>query len=166
MTEQAFRVEKDSNFYNDYYKAKQEKQKFHGFARAFFDKHDLLQKGKYCLAETLSIEMTQGQRKQYETQIKKYVDANGMTVFKKNSAMQKEWYSDVVGNVDIPVMDKMRFWWMPYIMRGSYSLWDYDGDIYGLLTSKSDEQIKLSEFMIPIKMSEYYAVIEQSEEAT
>ena len=41
MNEVAFIVVKGSNFYNAYFKAKAEKQKFHTLAREFFKKNDL-----------------------------------------------------------------------------------------------------------------------------
>ena len=78
--------------------------------------------------------------------------------------MQKAWEKDVISQVNINMMDFMRFWWLPYIMHGSYALWDYGGDVYGVLTDRGDKQIHLNDDFVPIKMSEYYAIREEAEE--
>lgn len=49
-------------------------------------------------------------------------------------------------------------------MRGKYNLWDYDGEIYGYLEDYYEKDITPGDYMIPIKISEYYAVIEDIEE--
>lgn len=160
MVEVTFKVNKDSDFYKQYFASKKEKQKFHDYAREFFLKYDLIDSSNYYLAEFLGMQLTSEQKKRFEGQIKKYDDYNGMTLFKKRSAMQKEWTDNVVNKVDMSVLNSCRFWYFPYISSGSYNLWDKDGEVYGHLTDKYKEEIKLSDDMIPIKMSEYYAVFE------
>lgn len=48
-------------------------------------------------------------------------------------------------------------WYFGCIYSGSYSLWDYNGNLYGYLHSRYDN-IKLTDDMEEIKMSEYYKV--------
>lgn len=163
MKEIAFIVNKDSQFYKNYFLAKEERQKFRELAREFFKKHNLFEPKKYYQTEFLGLELTAEQKALYADQIKKNDDENGMTRFKKRSAMQKSWEEDVVSKVDFDVIEKPKFWWFEFIMRGSYSLWDHDGVIYGYLKDNHKEEIKLADYMTEIKMSEYYMAIEATE---
>ena len=163
MKEIAFTVKQDSQFYKNYFSAKEERQRFHELAKAFFKKHNLFEPKKYYQTEFLGLELTVEQKKLYADQIKKYDDENGMTRFKKRSAMQKSWEEDVVSKVDFDVIEKPKFWWFDFIMRGSYSLWDHNGIIYGYLKDNHKEEIKLADYMAEIKMSEYYMAIEETE---
>lgn len=163
MKEIAFIVNKDSQFYKNYFLAKEERQKFRELAREFFKKHNLFEPKKYYQTEFLGLELTEEQKALYADQIKKNDDENGMTRFKKRSAMQKSWEEDVVSKVDFDVIEKPKFWWFEFIMRGSYSLWDHDGVIYGYLKDNHKEEIKLADYMTEIKMSEYYMAIEATE---
>ena len=160
MTELAFRVKKDSKFYNKYFETESEKQKFHDLAREFFIKYDLIDNAKYYQEEFLALQLNEEQIKRFEGQLKKYTDKNDMRLFKKNSVMQKEWTETVVNKVRMNLLRYMNFWYFPYISHGSYALWHKDDEIYGYLKELSDSQIKLSDDMTPIKMSEYYAVYE------
>ena len=163
MKEVAFTVNKESQFYKNYFLAKEERQKFHELAKAFFKKHDLFEPKKYYQTEFLGLELTAEQKALYADQIKKNDDENGMTRFKKRSPMQKSWEEDVVSKVDFDVIKKLNFWWFEFIAHGSYSLWDHDGVIYGYLKDRYKEEIKLADYMTEIKMSEYYMAIEETE---
>ena len=164
MKEVAFTVKQGSQFYQDYFSAKEERQKFHELAKEFFKKHNLFEPKKYYQTEFLGLELTAEQKKLYADQIKKNDDENGMRQFKKRSAMQKSWEEDVVSKVDFDVIEKPKFWWFEFIMRGSYSLWDHNGIIYGYLKDNHKEEIKLADYMTEIKMSEYYMAIEATEQ--
>lgn len=164
MVEVAFRVDRNSDFYKRYFDAKIEKQKFHDYAKEFFAKYDLISNAVYYQEYFLGLELTEQQRKRFDGQIKKNKDRNGMTLFKKNSDMQKEWVRDVVDKVDMNTFHFLQLWYFHYINSGKYNLWDKDGEIYGHLMDNHKEKIELDEHMIPIKMSEYYAVIESFEE--
>ena len=163
MKEVAFTVKQGSQFYQDYFSAKEERQKFHELAKEFFKKHNLFEPKKYYKTEFLGLELTAEQKKLYADQIKKNDDENGMRRFKKRSAMQKSWEEDVVSKVDFDVIEKPKFWWFEFIMRGSYSLWDHNGIVYGYLKDSHKEEIKLADYMTEIKMSEYYMAIEATE---
>lgn len=160
MVEVAFRVDRNSDFYKQYFHAKEEKQKFHDYARAFFEKYDLLNNASYYQEAFLGVQLTDEQKKRFDGQLKKNEDKNGMTLFKKSSPMQKEWTETVVNKIDMKAFHFLQLWYFPYINCGSYNLWDEDGEIYGHLTDRFKEKIELGDGMIPIKMSEYYAVIE------
>ena len=160
MKEVAFTVKSDSEFYIKYFKAKEEKQKFHDLARTFFEKHDLLDSGEYYQTKFLGLKLNAEQKNKFAKQLKKYDDENGMSLFKKNSKMQKSWNEDVTSNVDFEIIDVIKFWYFGFINHGSYNLWDYNGTIYGYLKDNYNEEIKLTDYMMEIKMSEYYSVIE------
>jgi hypothetical protein len=165
MVEQAFRVAKGSKLYNEYFETQAEKQKMHDLARIFFAKHDLLNDGLgYCLREDLVMQLTTEQQKKYATQLKKLVDKNEMHYFKKSSHMYKEWRETVVSKVDFKVIDQLWCWYWPYINKGKYALWHYKDELYGYLSDEYKEKLELSDCMEPIKMSEYYRVIETKNE--
>ena len=163
MKEIAFRVKRDSEFYNKYFEAKEEKQRFHDLARAFFEKHNLLDSARYYQAEFLGLELNDEQKQRFEGQLRKNDDKDGMSIFKKNSAMQKSWNEEVTSNIDFNIINKISFWYLGFISYGSYSLWDYNRNIYGYLKDGMDSNIKLDDDMTEIKMSEYYSVIESAE---
>ena len=164
MKEIAFKVVKDSGLYKSYFEELSEKQKFHDLARAFFEKHELIDKSTYYQSETLWLSLTEEQRERFKGQIKKYTDDNGMSIFKKTSPMQKEWNEDVVSKVNFYTLRQNDFWYGGIISHGRYALWDYDGEVYGYLYDKYKEEIQLPEYLTEIKMSEYYSVIEQRNE--
>ena len=160
MKEIAFVINPDSEFYDKYFKAKEEKQHFHELVRKFFEKNDLLDSGEYYQAGFLGLKLNTEQKKRYAEQLKKYDDENGMSIFKKKSPMQREWDEDVVSKVDFEIINAIKFWYFGFINRGSYNLWDYNGSVYGYLKDNHKEEIQLADYMTEIKMSEYYSVIE------
>lgn len=165
MVEKAFKVSPDAKLYHTYFSAKEEKNKFHQLARAFFEKHDLIQNKGYYQTVYLAVELTDEQREKYSSQLKKLIDRNNMSYFKKNSPMDKEWQTEVVAHCDMNKLDGTWLWYFPYIGKGSYALWDdgYD-NLYGYLSDENKDNLELSDWMIPIKMSEYYNALEERSE--
>ena len=157
----AFKVDRSSDFYKKYFDVKTEQQKFHDLAKAFFTEHNLASKGGYYQSESLYCKLSEEERKKFASQITKYTDENGLTRFRKNSALQKAWTENVVSKIDMKMIDSIKFWWLLYLKCGSYALWDKNGEIYGYLSEKNDKNIQMADWMIQIKMSEYYSVIEQ-----
>lgn len=165
VVEQAFIVEKGSKLYKEYFEALAEKQKMHDLARVFFEKHDLLNDGLgYRMIEQLAMQLTDEQKEKYKTQLKKLEDADGMCYFKKASPMYKDWHATVTDKVDFNTIEKTWCWYWPYIGQGSYALWHQGDQLYGYLSDKHKEKIDLSEYMKPIKMSKYYAIMEAKNE--
>lgn len=161
MVEQAFIVDKDSKLYGEYFASYAEKQRMHDLARAFFEKHDLLNDGLgYRMTEALIMQLTPEQREKYATQLKKLIDKDEMCYFKKASPMYQEWLRDVASKVDFNIIEQLWCWYWPYIGQGSYALWHSGDTLYGYLSDKHKEKIDLADYMKPIKMSEYYAVKE------
>ncbi len=160
MKEIAFIVNPNSEFYNKYFKAKEERQRFHDLARVFFEKYDLVDSGEYYQTKFLGMKLNTEQKERFANQLKKYDDENGMSRFKKNSPMQKSWDDDVISKIDFDIINAMKFWYFGFIGQGSYNLWDNKGTIYGYLKDNNSNEIKLADYMTEIKMSEYYSMIE------
>lgn len=164
MVEITFKVAKGTNFYNQFFQTKAEKQKFHDLAREFFERHDLMDGPcQYYQCRILAIEMNDAQKLRFQRQIRKDADKNNVTFFKKKSAMQKAWETEVVAHIDMGLLDQQSLWYWPYIGSGEYALWSDGSEIYGYLKDRNQTEIKAAEWMIPIKMSEYYAEIERLE---
>lgn len=159
MNEVAFRVVCNSELYKQYFSAREEKEKFHKLAREFFQKYNLCDSGTYYQSEFLALELTPEKREQFAKQIKKNCDKNGMWLFKKNSAMQKEWSRDVVAHIDFKKLNCNRFWYMNLIhYRGRYALWSRENEVYGFLESDYDDFSVLPDYLERISMSEYYRI--------
>ena len=158
----AFRVKHDSEFYRQYFDAKEERTHFRTMAVDFFKKHGI--DGRYYQSRRLGVKLDHAQREKLVEHLVKNPDKYGFFWFKKKSPIAVEWGETVVANTDFPRMEQCDFWWASFIMRGKYNLWDYDGEIYGYLEDYYEKDITLGDYMIPIKISEYYAVIEDIEE--
>ena len=163
MKEYAFVVQKGSDFYNKYFKMWNEKQKFFGIADNWFHKEGF-QKTNYCVWKILHVDLTSEEILKYGKQLCKNKDNHGFSIFKKTSAMQKKWEREVISQVDFDAVTSMDLWYF-YIdlhFSGSQALW-HDGDtIYVYMSSRYGE-IKAPDYFIPIKMSEYYQVVERLE---
>lgn len=161
MREIAFIVRPDSEFYNQYFKAKEERQHFHDLAMDFFKKYDLFDNAEYYQSEFFGLKLNAEQKNKFANQLKKHDDNNGMSIFKKKSAMQKSWNEEVTSKVNFEIINAIKFWYFGFIYHGNYSLWDdNNGIVYGYLKDNNKEEIRLADYMIEIKMSEYYSIIE------
>ena len=107
------------------------------------------------------MQLTPEQQEKYASQLKKTVGDNEMYYFKKSSPLYKEWYETVSSKVDVNIIDQLWCWYWPYIGKGSYALWHKDEELYGYLSDDNKEKIELSDYMEPIRMSEYYLIQEE-----
>lgn len=161
MVEIAFTVAKGTDFYNQFFRAHKEKQKFHDLAREFFERHDLMGGPcQYYQCRALGIEMNEAQKLRFSSQIRKGCDKNNITFFKKRSPLQIAWTQEVIEHVDMALLDKQSLWYWPYIGCGEYALWCDGDEIYGLLKDRNKTEIQAADWMLPLKMSEYYAAME------
>ena len=164
MVEITFKVAKGTDFYNQFFQTKSEKQKFHEFAREFFERHDLMDGPcQYYQCRALGIEMNEAQKLRFQSQIRRDRDKNTITFFTKISPMQAAWTHEVIEKVDMTLLDRQSMWYWPYIGCGEYALWSAGDEIYGLLKDRNQTEIQAAEWMIPIKRSEYYAAMEELE---
>jgi hypothetical protein len=163
MNEIAFKVAPNSKLYENYFAQKEEKQKMHELAMKFFEKHNILSEGAYYQTEFLALGLTVEEKERFADQIKKHRDENGLYLFKKKSPMQQDWTNSVVSHVDLQKLRCTKFWYMNFIrFSGSHCLWNDGDDVYGMLKSDSDFG-NLPDFIIPMKMSEYYSLVERLE---
>lgn len=153
--EKAFKVKKDSRLYNNYFISKSEKERFRQLANSFFD--SIGYNGHYTLTRRLMVD----QSELFPNELCKTQTREGLYRFKINSPTQKQWEQEVVDKIDMKSCNCNDFWYLDCLMRGKYSLWDYNGEVYGYL--ESDYELKLTEDMEEIKMSEYYKIIEEIE---
>lgn len=153
--EKAFKVKKDSRLYNNYFISKSEKERFRQLANSFFD--SIGYDGRYTLTRRLMVD----QSELFPNELCKTQTREGLYRFKINSPTQKQWEQEVVDKIDMKSCNCNDFWYLDCLMRGKYSLWDYNGEVYGYL--ESDYELKLTEDMEEIKMSEYYRIIEEIE---
>lgn len=166
MKEHAFVVQKGSDFYNKYFKMWNEKQKFFRIADNWFHKEGF-QNANYCVWQILHANLTNEEILKYSKQLRRDKDNHGFSIFKKTSAMQKKWEREVISQVDFNTVTSMNLWYF-YIdlpFSGSQALWHDEDTIYVYLSSRYGE-IKAPDYFIPIKMSEYYKVVERLESDT
>lgn len=158
--EKAFKVKKDSKLYQDYFRSEAERKKFKELGNAFFNK--IGYKGSYTLTRNLMVkEYLSTLPEFFPNELCKYADSNGLYKFKVKSQTQKRWEKEVISQIDIEAYEAIKFWWINSIWSGRYTIWDYDGEVYGMFEANGD--IKLTEDMEEIKMSEYYKIIEEIE---
>ncbi len=157
----AFKVKHDTEFYRQYFDAKEEITRFRSMAVEFFKKHGI--DGRYYQSRRLGVKLDHADREKFAEHLVKNPDKYGFFWFKKKSPIAVEWEETVSSKVDFNRMEQVDLWWLSFIMRGKYSLWDFEGDIYGYLEDSCQEDITPSDDMIPIKISEYYAVVERIE---
>lgn len=161
MIEKAFRVKKDSRLYRDYFISDNEKRKFQKLGDAFFDK--IGYDGAYTLTRNLMVKNSLSTLSEYfPNELCKNANPNGLYKFKVKSPTQKRWEEEVISQIDMEAYNAIKFWWMNCIWSGRYTIWDYNGEVYGMFEAKND--IKLTEDMEEIKMSEYYRIIEEMED--
>ena len=159
--EKAFKVKKHSKLYKDYFRSEAERKKFKKLGDAFFDK--IGYKGSYTLTRNLMVKNNLNTLSDFfPNELYKYANSNGLYKFKVKSQTQKCWEKEVISQIDMEAYNAIKFWWMNCIWSGRYTIWDYNGEIYGMFEAKND--IKLTEDMEEIKMSEYYRIIEEMED--
>lgn len=162
----------EGEFYEKYLQYQEEEQRFINLASEFLVRNDLTV-NKYCVGSQLAVKFSDGEESKFGNQLKK-AKTNGFSEFKVNSTINKKWKAEVWNQADGNLIQRMRQWWFwitpsPYLsMAGRFSccLWEYKGVLYGTLEGepRKGTEIQLPEFFQRIKMSEYYAVLEQSEE--
>ena len=158
-----FRVKKDSEFYKKYFEAQEERKFFLKLAKEFFDKYNI--DGSYYHCHDLEVQFRyDAVRQQFKEQLCSRPDKKGFYRFKKASAMNKEWRETVTSQVDFQKLNQCELWFLDVMMTGWHSMWYLDDEIYGMIESEWQEEIKTMDYMEPIKRSEYYAAVERAEE--
>lgn len=158
-----FRVKKDSEFYKKFFDAHEERKFFFQLAKAFFDKYEI--DGSYYHCHDLEVKFqNDAVHERYKPQLCVKPDKKGFYRFKKASAMNKEWRETVTSQVDFKRLTQCDLWFLDVIMSGWHSMWYLEDEIYGMVESEWQEEIKPTDYMEPIKRSEYYAAMEKADE--
>ena len=158
-----FKVKNDSEFYKKYFAAQEERKHFFTLAKAFFDKYDI--DGSYYHTHDLEVKfLYETVRQKFKDQMCVKPDKKGFYRFKKASAMNKEWRETVTSQVDFETLNQCELWFLDVLMTGWHAMWHLEDEIYGLVESDWDVEIKPMDYMEPIKRSEYYAAHERAEE--
>lgn len=169
MVEKAFKVKHGSKFEKMYFRSEKALDDWGHNAMRFAEKLVGFN-GAVLLGDRLTVKLSDDGKSEYADQLMKKEYEGGYSVFKKNSPIQKEYYSEVVVKADWRAMNWGRWWaekcfeWGGSI-RMRRKLWEYNGTVYGYLAAVDNDYaiIKLLDDMEEIKMSEYYAVIEEME---
>lgn len=160
--ERAFRLKKDSDLYQKYFRAFEERKKFKELSTAFFDKNYPKFKGQYTMTSRLFVyDSKEILDKYWKGELCRTRDRSGLFQLKKKSKTQQLWESEVVSHINIDDYTATVFWWWDYISKGSYALWHHGDEVYGKLYSEA--KFELTDDMVEIKLSEYYAVKEELE---
>lgn len=77
----------------------------------------------------------------------------------------RDIFDDACNNWGMDLLDQQSLWYWPYIGSGEYALWSDGSEIYGLLKDRNQREIQPAEWMLPIKMSEYYAAVERFQDS-
>jgi hypothetical protein len=158
-----FKVKKDSEFYKKYFEAQEERKFFMKLAKDFFDKYNI--DGSYYHCHDLEVNFRyDAVRQHFKDQLCSRPDKKGFYRFKKASPMNKEWRETVTGQVDFQRLNQCDLWFLDVMMSGWHSMWYLDDEIYGMVESEYQDDIKSMDYMEPIKRSEYYAAMERAEE--
>lgn len=161
MNEAAFIVKEDSNLYKNYFKAKKEKDKFKKLAYEFFKKNNLLDHELYELRGDLHLSLTEEQKELYKDQICQKPDNHGIYKFKYKSQLNTEWINEVSSKIDFNTLRLNDVWYWDYISNGKYSMFDYNGKVYGYLLDNNHDEVALDDRVKRIKMSEFWKVKEE-----
>lgn len=165
----AFRVKKDTPLYENFFKEKAEKERAEKLGADFL-KENMPEVTVFALCEQLTVEFPSEEvKEQYKSQLKVadcVVHGKRLYTFKKNSAMNKKWQTDVFGQVDKAAFRSMFFWQRDFIASPTFrcraSIWSTKaGEVYGIVETMADgDKLQVPSYVDQIKLSEYYAQLE------
>lgn len=157
--ERAFILSHDCSLYKAHMGWQKEKKKFLELAQAFSDKYDL---GKtWHMDKRLCVELSIERAKELKSSLIKEMTNDGLRRFRANSELNKKWKEEVWSHIDTKSELLAWGWAHGCIGKGSKALWDWKGEVYGLLCSTGE--ILLPPGATEIKMSEYYKLVEEIE---
>lgn len=165
----AFKIDADSKLYQAYYLEQKERRRFAELAKQFIQKYFPSSKDNaFAISKRLQIELDQKDVEPVKNQLMKasvQYKRRQMYQFKASSFLGKAWVREVYDQIDNKALYATRGWFLDFgIWEAEYSLWDdKKGTVYGLLKNQSEgDTIEVPCYAIPIKMSEYYSIMEQA----
>ena len=168
MKEIAFTVNPDSELYANHFIQKAEKKRFAELASAFLNAHFPGEgNNSIMLGKRLEVKLSPETEEKFRSQLLKYKDSSGFSMFKAKSTENQCWHEEVISKVDLKKYEASRFWWMDFPGVGHLrtSLWDDgNGNVYGYYCSEFySDKGTIPDYATEIKLSEYYAAVEAYE---
>lgn len=162
MIEKYFTLKQGSRLYDDFVAAEQEKDKFATIGKAFLDQNSITYQELY-LTDNLTLKMDEEAYLKHKSVLRDSGYNVDTYSFRKNSKINKKWEQEVVSQIDLDKINKMKRWAFSYILNGKANLFIWNDVVYGMLLARDKDELDLPDFMIPIQKSEYYAIVEQIE---
>lgn len=161
----AFTVNRKSKLYRDYFVEKEEREKFRGLATEFLKKYMGEGERTFKVSRQLICTLTDKEKETYQAQIKNNALNELMNTFLIRSPINKQWQIEVGKQVDWDKMTVCDSWWWDFdvgLGKIIHTLWDADdGTLYGYFAcEKPKTDAKLPEYVVPVKMSDYYKALE------
>lgn len=130
-----FKVDPSSNMARYYWDNVRQRKVFKIFARNFLSEYGIYNVSHVTLDKSLAIKPEKmvifpDVRKQ----LSDTTTSTGLTPFKKNSAIQKDWSLQIKPyEFDYNLNENINCWFAPYTPDGYGELWDEDSIIYGFI---------------------------------
>lgn len=161
--EKYFEVKRDSDFYKKYFDFLDMSDKVNELFKQFVKENNIETKQYYQNTERLSIIPTEKDKIAFKGMFVQ----NSNTAFKKTTPICKSWVS-LCKEHGLKTPRKPNLLWDSSCKLGSYSvgsrLFHIGEKLYGSIDNKCDANIKLTDDFVEMKASEFYKIIEESEE--
>lgn len=158
--EKFFIVTEESPLFAEYQDYKESRKAVDDFYRRFCAAHSIESKEYSPGKEHIYIVPTDADKEKFGKQLCKPIN-DGLCRFRNNSEIKKAWVTDVnKENLKILHRPIMQFYFENW-GKGSSRLFDINDIVY---CSYQSENVNVPDGMIEIKASEFYKVIEESEE--
>ena len=152
-----FKVNEGSQLHTVYFLWKEDKKKIKEAIQEVCKKFGIEAKEYYIRRDRLHIVPTQNDIAKFSDMMTK----NDYGVFKKTSEPSKVWVK-LVKNIQHFNKPRLFSYIHFHAHEWSENLFDIDGVLYGLL--KDVDEVNLPDFVVEIKASEFYKIIEDYEE--
>lgn len=152
-----YTIKEGSSLYNDYWAWKNSIMPNKKIVDDFFNEFEI-EATLYCAnVASIGIVPTDNDKAKFSKQLCSKETNEGLRLFKKNSAINKEWVKRAVDLKNI--YKPSPAWFNKYMGRSSSRLFDYNGVLY---CSFSAEQIEMPlDTFTEIKGSEFYKIMEE-----
>lgn len=154
-----FEVKPGSALYEDYFAYLGNRKEVMAAFDKVCEEFGIETKSFYLTNRTFRIVPTDADREKFSGMMKKTSDGE----FKKMSAPYKMWISltkDIA-----PFTKPQLFYYMKDLIgRWRERLFDFDGKLYCSIESESEEEMETPEWADEMKASEFYKILEESEE--
>ena len=155
--EKYMEIRKDCQLYKDYFEWVGNWDAIKKLFNGIKEKYGIEATGFYPYKEAFKIVPTENDNKKFESMLKK----TSYGEFKKNTDISKEWIAGVekIGRIEKPQL----FYYFNLLgRRWKERLFHIGGKLY--CSIESDGAVSVPKFVLEMKASEFYKIIEESEE--